>query len=1705
MPTVSIADKTPPLAHPLNTLEREETSLLIRNIDCVTSSAVSFNQHSFCTLPRRLWSGITRYIMPLGRQTQPEEVALNDGRMIRLHVENELTCRQQSEQPQSTSLNRTGWVAASTLLLLTLGGVALNRLREGMFTGDYKGYPPGDGDESVSLRNTTLPRIEAFGTLHQRQEQQSKQCYQYISGVPGRPVSRRQVSCRGEIKKYQYVDEQPLQCRREQFLARCQQQHRGLAAEGVDVLPMLSNSIPCLCPPPDGKTVEIVPLNFDREVVVNFEWQENQADECKTAEIKKRCDQAFSVTTEFLTKLQVGAEGGKSCLCSPPAPPLFSVVYHLISPDDDAAANQTAKSAMPDSVIPVGNNFDANLRPPDDMREMGRGKAISTTVEDPLDEVKIEKLYDFSCLEERNDMDLPDILRVIGKALQAPVESMTAETKIAWSHNIESKGCPDTQELEKLQGITKPIDYIASNLLMLLPGTRLLNILQILVGPIFTMVADEWQGKKVSQERYGALNQQILFMLRQTIPTLAQSEQLALYHKSNTAANELTENKDIIANRFSLEKETPMIKLAGENYPLRATLENKPFFINNKNRLCFIRFNRRTKQWEPVDSADNYGYSIENKENIDSYRYPFAEELNDFQLDASEFSFVKVKRGDVIAQTGVFINGEFIPAQWDNVAHTFVAFTNAVHQQQQRVIVFTSYGWMFEPESVNTDKYIRALVDGYHTGRLFSFNERFSAIGEESRLSLHEYDGEFIKLNNKYYKVNAVFDHAGNIEQYMLGVGSNAVIRYHNGFFKLHSEDNMLFSLKNVAVTEPLGSGKPFYVEAAALDYLHANGQIINTSTARWLRHGLFLNAKGEPFFKVKEKKFKVEKYDSDTLTIATRNNAQHKEEIVLWVDDDAIYRVRKKSQKPAYEYTEHSGCRAKRAPIQAGSCRPVMVEMNLHHLLQKHIDAENFSIRAPAPDKLIVEDIYNIPAVYQDTETKDYYFLYKGRYFDAKIIDAYDKTNPSQYPCLQLSAQGDFLQQKKLIANIIIEDKQDRIEIKELETFISEKLHVDTPVAKVYLQDRPWRNVQEVAAVEDLVNEVLASGKPFVEAANGDGIASKNSYTLDAEKRMVKEALFPARILQLPKTYIKFLKINTQSDSLTRYERDSQQYIKECIRFIKEEMLQQVIQSLTFDKTYWPEVVSYLRDVLHSSNENLHADITVSFRQRLQRMINSLTEENIYFATAVSVEDSSVAGVSQASQHTSREKLQGSVAVAVDASSRLFINCDKLAIPQRGSADTPANEVVTSIIHALAQSKGITKDFAEIVQNDRLFPPTQDAITALLEKIKAGELTQQQMTNLTALSRAYLEQVPAYKAQIDTLLNPQKLAYLASHDPSYRAHLLLNSAEGITMLTQDIFYYLAADKPASAAANQWLKRHALSRQSETAMNKLSVSTSHLDLASLDKISLDNQVVASVAELPRIHFTEPDLELVYQSGNNYYPIEFVGQSNRIVFIGSRHRLRQVYYYNPENGDIKPIEQHAIRNNYLTYNRILDLYESENRESGEKIFLKYDDTKALLVEFGARSITLLPNDIFKIEFSGFDVFCPKNPAQDIYLAAHASRELTFSTHQLPENMKVYFYTKKWHFLRGHVDDLYDLVKGKFTSQEIKTTGEKMEKYAIKLDEESQINYHNLAVQSQKSLIRLKPDVEVSSENIIDTLAMLFLHKEINLHLYICRCI
>lgn len=247
-------------------------------------------------------------------------------------------------------------------------------------------------------------------------------------------------------------------------------------------------------------------------------------------------------------------------------------------------------------------------------------------------------------------------------------------------------------------------------------------------------------------------------------------------------------------------------------------------------------------------------------------------------------------------------------------------------------------------------------------------------------------------------------------------------------------------------------------------------------------------------------------------------------------------------------------------------------------------------------------------------------------------------------------------------------------------------------------------------------------------------------------------------------------------------------------------------------------------------------------------------------------------------------------------------------------------------------------------------------------------------------------------------------------------------------------------------------------------------------------------------------YSDYDFNLYLKQDNNYYPVSFAGEDQRIIHIGLPGEERITCIRNPD-GTLKPAGK-GVSDKTLTFNKTMNLYKQSEPDGKKTVFLRFDKAANELMKTDVSNITQLDSKVTQVSFRHFDIFVPGNAPSEVYIAAHGEQAL-FAKNTIPGSMSLSFYTEKGKALDGHMDDILKLAEGQFSATERHNAGERLEGYNITQGNEENIDYAALTKKTGNTLISMKKGESDTLSNVMKSVSDIFHDKKINLNLYMCR--
>ncbi|TCV95244.1 hypothetical protein [Biostraticola tofi] len=1215
---------------------------------------------------------------------------------------------------------------------------------------------------------TSIPKKRSAGVT----KRSLKKCYTYFG--KGRGGYQREIPCaqpeeyhqkvsRQSLRvpwRYSYTGVQPEKCLTDRIKERCKIAHADVKKSHKDTIAtqmvLKIDSFTCLCPPPEGARVTIVPPH----------------------PLQPSLDKTHTKpSTRHLFASVITAAPGTHDATAQPLMPITGM----------AAGKTPAENIWPGvrKKLIFSPRFDVGYQP-----RLSIARNIS-----PTDDVKIEKMYDFSCIDERSDMSSIDIVRQIGRTLSNPLKQLGTESQIIHHHNIQGRGCPPHRQSQNLADMLDKAGSILVQVLTLLPHSQPLAVLQLIVGPALEVFSDGLEGKPLDLQKIEGIDQQIMFMTKQIIKTYSADEISILYDKSK-ADKDITGplSRSFNNRKFSYKDKRIGINVKGNEYPLQKDINGNPFVLQGGTEQI-VFFNTRSGVWDFAGPKVKDSRSITEQEIKKIYGKPLGEFLEnskyDLIIDESDSQILIFSKASGESFKAVMMEGFIVPVEQIKAGpngNKKLTLTAAKDSARRKVLLLRESGWMFEEESAKVDDNLAIILNIKRDEITYSADKVLSVIQDDG-LCYDAQGHSYLKFKDRYHAIHWIAN-----DKYVLDSSVDTFIEQKDNSFTLVSAYDVIFSQQTVSVgVESLESVSHLAIESEAYQYLTSQGKRIDTIPVAQIGPGIYIDAVHRKIFSANGLFFEVSHYDGNGLDIECDQFEANQPAISLYLLNDVFYRVRDNYEYSPENYSEIVNCHNRRAVESSSTgCIPIFMTKELDSLFKKNI-ARNVISRKNILNKSVISyDDNKFPQLYISTETGNLYFLHDGHYFNAEWVSEGDRNNPLGIPVLRLFIKNFAFRLKKEIALIVSEKNQLKFEIKTVRDYLSEKLHIKNEFSKKLIFMLKYKHVSDFKTISSAVNEVILSKKFYLSKMTrfySPEISESQIHSLVVNK------LYPNSVINAASNRVVFFKLNMINEHHPLYLRKGSQEIDEYINFIKDNIIPETIYNL---ENINADYETYLSSILKTNNIDFLVQFASALRKRLITITNNLNADSIYLTDLIK---NPIAGYHSPAHKevlyyepilTPEQRGRGNVAIALtDRSKRIFINLDKLYYVDPTHPDVTlrkktATDVITTLLHEASHIGGITTDIVYFPRENGEIIPVLSSIDDMVQKIAEGRIINKQDFN--KLNQDYFTSISVYRSLKKSVFENAQLAYIAENDPGYLAHLLLNTADGIAQITRDLY-----------------------------------------------------------------------------------------------------------------------------------------------------------------------------------------------------------------------------------------------------------------------------------------------------------------------------
>jgi len=1077
-------------------------------------------------------------------------------------------------------------------------------------------------------------------------------------------------------------------------------------------------------------------------------YTRHQPRECKTQKLEQKCQKAHQNyhkkhNGKKLERLELNV-GKTPCLCPPPVGEHVRLVSpHIkrvgaVSSQGNKPAGKVPVIALPLSTAISGTGKN-RLTP---STEMPASEVASWNTED---DVKIEKMYDFSCVDARESMSWADILRQVGETLKSPVESLARESQIVHYHNTLEMGCPGQNESRHLQKYTGKVDAILSGVLQFIPEANPVMVLQTIVGPVLEMYADELDGKPFNPEKLNVVNQQIIFLSRHEIKTLSPKEKMQLF-------SDHTETK--LIKKFDTINGEVAVKIGEKKHLLHNDLYDFPY-IEQNGVICYIHFNSKDKIWMFNGDYDLRASSALSSLKIETYKSNFSYNNAKDVIITSDEEIVDTKSN----KKYILINGTEVQVINGIEKESFFP-ANGVGSGD--LIKKDAGEYYFETGSAPVDDEVAEILN-MDVVEFISGGDKTSIKSDLLSYDINKL--RYLKYRNLYHPLMGGDVYIECIDGSLAMITKKAGRLSVNGFLK-----------QNLHGTEFLDGG--LFITRDLKIRIEQDGEVLINNDFQ-TRDGIksCINYEGN-YLQINGKAYKAtdSKYSQ---WILIKHKKEGEPDIPVFLYDDVLLEGR----DDFIDDTPSSGnCRARRNPGNSGICKTSLSSETVKILKSLRPEVVSTEL-TPAND---------FPGLYVDRKNKKLYLKMKGGYFMCKYV-ASDINGKFQNGVLKLQKKVGYgvLSKTKTVAKLTYHDQGGVRRVKTIDEEIERIAKINLRDVKKITHGRHNRQAELSETLKKIRSMDKLNPPP----------AFRMYVNTDKSKPNIKEAIGRAFFSGNKNwSQTELSKVGDEGDFRLRLSAKrlklSKNHAIKVLNSAKHEL-----NNLTVN------TVIYLKSVLGTTNDKLIADFARLLSSRLDKTHSALERSKLILcfsdvsydqpiAEYDPVRDADFPGgeweeVHWKPNYDEHGLKRMAMAFTYAKGDEIYVNIDRL-----GGIDPTSStnylrkpysiEPFLTLIHEASHKNDLAKDLMYIPIENNEYIPVLDAMDELADSFSKMEFHNPEL--LRPLLSDYFRTAKPYRniSQND-LFESKNLSFIFRYDPGFRASILLNTPDFLAKLASDI------------------------------------------------------------------------------------------------------------------------------------------------------------------------------------------------------------------------------------------------------------------------------------------------------------------------------
>ncbi len=992
--------------------------------------------------------------------------------------------------------------------------------------------------------------------------------------------------------------------------------------------------------------------------------------------------------------------------------------------------------------------------------------ATSTADPDDVPVLKIEKLYDFSCIDPRADMSNLDILRQIGKTLRSPIQAMAVEALIVNQHVRLHAGCPPQDAIERVNLIASQLDNVLSRILTLLPGSSPLAVIQGILAPVLELIVNDLSTRPVNLKNENDFDKKFISMLMLEIATTRVDKRVEMMNPIRIYQNPTSGHVFFIKNQVKVKTGQQWVEVyLDENW--------NPYIVDSGRKMIY--FDLKKYGWRCLPDSESEKYSIENRKSIQQFKISPSDIKRGRVVYPNEYSFT-VKVGTRGVHRYIIMNFDFVDVFRDNTGGNFI-YHPVRAGIRGKVIVYGESGYYFERESTElTPDLERILASG---GIPFTVGRDKTTISKDG-FSYDDFQNAYIKYKDLYYPVTCddigFYIKSWSGEEYYLEYKDeklSVVEAISPQFGELIKTSGGNFITKALM-------GKLFYTgkRISHTGYVIEDGLRIKSSYGTDLIsvNGYFYEISGE--------------IDDDILFFAIKNVDPLKKDILIYRTEDGFFESEFKEEN-THNYRLEQNCRLRRSPVSTGTdtCDRIFLSTHIRNILHEKYQAQ--------VNELDLGFFSGFPNTFIDVRTNKLYFKFGEVYFKCTLIPTvHTKLRTKTLSIYYTSGPMCFTCNSEII-RVVYDEERGEIRIKSEEEEFIRRTKTSLLTSKTYLSGKTLPGRQDLISIIDSVR----GKKKFVPVTFPAG------HNLPKTEIQIDEKINKLFFAGDENWIMASLNDAIKSEEL--HLRGSAYYIHNHINFaarvLKETIKELEIKSLNS--------LTYLSIVLGTKNQLFLEAVAASLVKKFIRIRNNInsaeyllcySQKTALPAVVAEVDDQrdrdmqdvdapDLSQVHWESNLNKKERGKGHVAFTLSTEdNRIWINADKLYFtdpthPDISLHDGPAVKAYMTLIHEACHKEDMARDLTYVSIEGGDLIPILDAVEEVSTKLSRSEFSGN--AALMTLVNKYFDINSEYSS-VDRrfLLRSANLQYIFDNDPHFRATILYSIPDFLAIHARDLF-----------------------------------------------------------------------------------------------------------------------------------------------------------------------------------------------------------------------------------------------------------------------------------------------------------------------------